>query len=339
MGTPQRDITIDYSKAQKDLLVEKHCTFLTGYGRSHYTYEYGVTDYLRMSGIYWLCTCLDLLHSLESIDQNYIIDYIQKCYNKDSGGYSPCPNHDPHLLYTLSAVQLLVQFDRIDLIDKPNICSYIKELQQDDGSFMGDQWGEIDTRFSFCAVACLKLMNCLDVIDIDRATNFVMNCLNFDGGFGCIPGAESHAGQIYCCLGFLSLVQRLDNLDISTRNMLGWWLCERQLDKSGGFNGRPEKLPDVCYSWWVLASLKILGKIQWINHEKLSKFILAAQDDETGGCADRPGNIPDPFHTLFGIAGLSLLNIYDENVIRKVNPVLCMPEYIVQRTKIELQIL
>ncbi|CAF4779560.1 unnamed protein product, partial [Rotaria sp. Silwood2] len=44
-------------------------------------------------------------------------------------------------------------------------------------------------------------------------------------------------------------------------------------------------------------SLKILGKIQWINSEKLSKFILAAQDDETGGCADRPGNIPDPFHT------------------------------------------
>ncbi len=29
--------------------------------------------------------------------------------------------------------------------------------------------------------------------------------------------------------------------------------------------GRPEKLPDVCYSWWVLASLKIIGKIHWIN--------------------------------------------------------------------------
>ena len=29
--------------------------------------------------------------------------------------------------------------------------------------------------------------------------------------------------------------------------------------------GRPEKLPDVCYSWWVLASLKIIGKLHWID--------------------------------------------------------------------------
>jgi geranylgeranyl transferase type-2 subunit beta len=28
------------------------------------------------------------------------------------------------------------------------------------------------------------------------------------------------------------------------RDLLGWWLCERQL-KNGGLNGRPEKLEDV----------------------------------------------------------------------------------------------
>jgi geranylgeranyl transferase type-2 subunit beta len=339
MGTPQRDITIDHSKVHIDLLVDKHCSFLTGYGRSHNTYEYGSTDYLRMSGIYWLCTCLDLLHSLSRIDRDHIIDYIQKCYEPKSGGYSPCPRHDPHLLYTLSAVQLLVLFERVDLIDKSSLSTYIKRLQQDDGSFVGDSWGEVDTRFSFAALACLSLIDCVDAIDIDRATTFVMSCLNFDGGFGCIPGAESHAGQIYCCLGFLSLAQRLDRLDDSTRNMLAWWLCERQLDASGGLNGRPEKLPDVCYSWWVLASLKILGKTQWINKEKLSRFILAAQDDETGGCADRPGNVPDPFHTLFAVAGLSLLNTFDENRIRHVNPVLCLPEYVVQRMNIQMQLL
>ena len=339
MSTPQRDITVDYEKAQKELLVEKHCAFLIGYGRSHNTYEYGTTDYLRMSGIYWLCTCVDLLHALHLIDRDYILDYIQKCHNKASGGYSPSPNHDPHLLYTLSAVQLLVQLDRVDLIDKPSLCSFIKSLQQEDGSFMGDQWGEVDTRFSFCAIACLTLIDQLNAVDIDLATDFVLKCLNFDGGFGCIPGAESHAGQIYCCLGFLSLVKRLDALDESTRNMLAWWLCERQLEKSGGLNGRPEKLPDVCYSWWVLASLKILGKERWINSEKLSQFILAAQDEETGGIADRPGNIPDPFHTLFGVTGLSILKKFDEQKIRPVNPVLCMPEYVIQRMGIQMQLL
>lgn len=41
-------------------------------------------------------------------------------------------------------------------VDK--IISYVKQLQQDDGSFAGDKWGEIDTRYSFCALACLSLL-------------------------------------------------------------------------------------------------------------------------------------------------------------------------------------
>ena len=38
--------------------------------------------------------------------------------------------------------------------------------------------------------------------------------------------------------------------------------------------GRPEKLPDVCYSWWVLASLKIIGKIHWINKVRQPNDLL-----------------------------------------------------------------
>lgn len=53
------------------------------------------------------------------------------------------------------------------------------------------------------------------------------------------------SGLIYCCVGFLSVCGRLDAL---RADELGWWLCERQLP-NGGLNGRPEKLPDLCYSW------------------------------------------------------------------------------------------
>lgn len=51
------------------------------------------------------------------------------------------------------------------------------------------------------------------------------------------------------------------------------------------------QLPDVCYSWWVLAALKIIGRIHWIDKAKLRRFILACQDEETGGFADRPGDM------------------------------------------------
>ena len=90
-----------------------------------------------------------------------------------------------------------------------------------------------------------------------RMVNVNVRCQNFDGGFGAVPGAESHAGQIFCCVGALSIAGGLDRVNA---DLLGWWLCERQCD-SGGLNGRPEKQADVCYSWWILSTLSILGRV------------------------------------------------------------------------------
>lgn len=46
---------------------------------------------------------------------------------------------------------------------------------------------------------------------------------------------------VFCCVAALAIGGALHHVD---RDLLGWWLAERQV-KSGGLNGRPEKLPDV----------------------------------------------------------------------------------------------
>ncbi len=71
----------------------------------------------------------------------------------------------------------------------------VRALQRPDGSFIGDEWGEVDTRFSYCALNCLALIHRLDAIDVEKAVEFVLKCKNFDEGFGTIPEAESHAGM------------------------------------------------------------------------------------------------------------------------------------------------
>ncbi|KAL7228077.1 hypothetical protein ACSBR2_006910 [Camellia fascicularis] len=81
--------------------------------------------------------------------------------------------------------------------------------------------------------------------------------------------------------------------------------------KSGGLNGRPEKLPDVCYSWWVLSSLVMIDRVQWIHKEKLVKFILDCQDKEKGGISDRPDDAVDVFHTFLESLVFRFLNIQD----------------------------
>lgn len=89
-------------------------------------------------------------------------------------------------------------------------------------------------------------------------------------------------------------------------------------------------LLQVCYSWWVLASAKILGRDNWIDAPGLTKYILSCRDQEFGGFSDRPGNMTDIFHTLFAVAGLSLLG--DSEHILPVNPVYCLSERTVERS-------
>ncbi len=150
----------------------------------------------------------------------------------------------------------------------------IAELQdRNTGTFAGDEWGEKDTRFLFGAFNALSLLNLMHVIELPKAIAHVQACANFDGGYGVSPGAESHAGQVYTCVGALAIAGRLDLID---KDRLGGWLSERQLD-NGGLNGRPEKLEDVCYSWWVASSLAMIGRLHWIDGDKLAKFILQCQ--------------------------------------------------------------
>lgn len=330
MGTHPKDVEIT-DEHPKSLLLQKHADYILSYTKKKEDYEYTMTEHFRMSGMYWGLTAMDILGQLDKMSRSEVIQFIHQCQDAESGGFSASLGHDPHMLFTLSAVQILVMLEATEEISVEGVVRYVSGLQNSDGSFSGDKWGEVDTRFSFCAVACLSLLKRLDALNLDKAVEFVMHCQNVDGGFGTRPGSESHAGQIYCCLGLLSITGQLHQVN---GDLLGWWLCERQLP-SGGLNGRPEKLPDVCYSWWVLASLTMLGRLHWINDTKMRLFIMATQDPETGGFTDRPGDMVDLYHTLFGLAGLSLLG---ETGLKEVNPVFCMPQYIMNRLGITVQI-
>ena len=141
------------------------------------------------------------------------------------------------------------------------------------GSFAGDEWGEVDTRFLYGALNALSLMRLTHLVDVTKALAHIQACANLDGGYGVEPGAESHAGQVFTCIGALAVLGRLD---LVNRDLVGAWLSERQLP-NGGLNGRPEKLEDVCYSWWVLSSLAMIDRLHWIDARKLTGFILRCQ--------------------------------------------------------------
>ncbi|ODQ64248.1 terpenoid cyclases/Protein prenyltransferase [Nadsonia fulvescens var. elongata DSM 6958] len=310
---------------------EKHIAYIKDLGEKTDELEYWLSEHLRMNGLYWGLTALALMGSVDTLDRADVIAYVKSCQHTSSGGFGASPSHDAHLLSTLSALQILVILDAVDTVDEAGILRYVRGLQDStSGAIYGDSYGESDTRFVYIAFQILSILGELNSnhpqFSVEKSVDFIMACANLDGGFGMVPGAESHAAQIFTALGALTISNQMHRVD---KDLLSWWLCERQLP-CGGLNGRPEKLPDVCYSWWVVSSLAMLGRVHWIDGAKLTEFILEAQDEEAGGIADRKGDQTDVFHTLFGTAGLSLLG-YEG--LEEINPVYCLPNSVMHRVR------
>lgn len=95
-----------------------------------------MSEHLRLSGLYWCLTALDIINKLNDADKELIVTVIEEAKNED-GGYGAAKNHVSHVLHTLCAVQCLVTLDRTDLIDVNSVVGFIKNLQQEDGSFNG----------------------------------------------------------------------------------------------------------------------------------------------------------------------------------------------------------
>ncbi|PXF43503.1 Geranylgeranyl transferase type-2 subunit beta [Gracilariopsis chorda] len=316
------------ASSREQLRIDKHVAYIVGLEKKTKTTDaLYFTDHKRLSGVYWALSSLALMRKLHVLPQDTILDYVLSCYHSDVAAFSGNTDQDPHLLYTLSGVQILAMYDKLHLIDADRVVANIAALQRPDGSFAGDKWGEIDTRFTYCALLCAAILRRSHLLDVPAAVRYVLRCQNFDGGFGCIAGAESHAGQVFCCVGSLYLADAMDEMTREDRERLALWLCERQLP-CGGLNGRPDKLEDVCYSWWVLSSLKMLGHVDWIDADKLIAFIGRSEDDVDGGFADRPGDMSDVFHTFFALAGLSLLG---NKQLADIHPAYALTTDVVQR--------
>ncbi len=308
------------------LLSEKHRSYLRAVQKKRDMFSYGkdIREHLAIPGAYWSVTSFYLL-GMKMTDEEVsdLTEFVISCKNKDHG-FGGSPEHDSNVTCTLYALILLMLFDRFDLVNKEDVKHFVMSLYvEKEGAFKGDFYGEIDGRFGYSAIYILKLVG--GEIPV-KCFDFFADCFNYDGGFGGRIDAESHAAYTFCAVGALAILDRIKDID---QDKLTTFLAIRQTSQ-GGFNGRPEKLPDVCYSWWVLASIGAYEDISIIDVEALEKYILACQDEEDGGFSDRPGNGNDVFHTFFALAALSLIDHKKYN-LELVDPVYAIPKSLVDK--------
>lgn len=121
-----------------------HIRYIQSLEQNNSELKYLLTSHLRINGLYWGILCLHLLNKKPSKEE--IIPRILKCLN-DDGGFGADKDHDSHILFTLSAIQILVLYNALDEINTPKTRDFVLSLLQENGSFSGDKWGEVDTRF------------------------------------------------------------------------------------------------------------------------------------------------------------------------------------------------
>ncbi|KAJ3399349.1 Geranylgeranyl transferase type-1 subunit beta [Chytriomyces hyalinus] len=216
--------------------------------------------------------------------------------------------HDTsHVAMTYTALALLVILgDDLSRVNRVAIVNWLKHSQTKLGSFVASQDNsESDMRFLFSACSISYILNDFSGIDKDAAVRYILNSKSHENAFGQGAELEAHGGSTYCAVASLALMDRLDALDAdSVKLHLIEWLLKRQ-QEDRGFAGRPGKVSDTCYSFWIGGTLEILGAYQFVDADANRAF-LETTVSKSGGFSKVPDCNADPLHSYMGLAGLSV---------------------------------
>jgi len=237
-----------------------------------------------------------------------------------------------HIAMTYTALAVLtILGDDLSRVHRAATLRHVRRLQQADGSFCAYEGGEADMRFVFCGAAICTMLrdgqpaaeaaaaaaaaadeaaadgtsageaaSSWTGMDVGAASRYILASQSYDGAIGMRPGGESHGGTIYTALAALELMGTLPKL--RRKPDLVAWCVGRQV---GGFQGRPNKDEDTCYSFWIGASLALLGAGELTDLDALAVFAFNCEGSH-GGIAKCVGNHPDVLHSHYALAGLSL---------------------------------
>ena len=70
---------------------------------------------------------MDLMGQLHRMNKSEVVEFVKSCQDP-SGGFAPAEHHDPHLLYTLSAIQVYTRREQ-ELSSRVELKTFLSTLQ------------------------------------------------------------------------------------------------------------------------------------------------------------------------------------------------------------------
>ncbi|XP_065060016.1 geranylgeranyl transferase type-1 subunit beta-like [Rhopilema esculentum] len=319
---------------QRDLQIAKHIKFMER-TISILPCEYGYFDSSRITILFFALSGLDILNALDRVEEdkqdmiNWIYaqqivpsfedDDASRCGFRGAsyfgGSFNPkgvpaslSPYEEGHIAMTYTALCcLLILGDDLSRVNKKAIVAGLKAVQLDNGSFMPvKSQGENDMRFIYCACCISHIIDDWGGINVEKVIKYIRDSWSYDHGFGQGPSLESHGGSTFCAIASLILMGKLSECFREKEiDKIKRWCILRQ---KSGFQGRPNKPVDTCYSFWVGASLQLLGASELIEKDANREYLMGTQHATVGGFSKWPDFHPDVLHTYFGLCGLSLMS-------------------------------
>ncbi|XP_077988984.1 geranylgeranyl transferase type-1 subunit beta-like [Glandiceps talaboti] len=274
---------------------------------------------------------VDWIYSLQVVpDKDDRSKNISKCgfrgsstigasYNASKVPVSSLNYDSGHIAMTYTGIaSLLILGDDLSRVDREAVLEGLRALQLPDGSFCATPEGsENDMRFVYCASCICYMLNDWSGINVDMAVNYIQQSLSYEYGIAQGPGLEGHGGPTFCGIASLVLMNKLHEVFTSKQleRIKRWCLLRQQ----SGFQGRPNKPVDTCYSFWIGATIKLLEAYDLVDASNNRSYILSTQDGVTGGFSKWPDCHPDALHSYFGVCGLSLM---EEPGLQTIHPAL-----------------
>ncbi|KAM0680565.1 hypothetical protein GINT2_001253 [Glugoides intestinalis] len=283
---------------------------------------YHITEQDRMATLFWSLNSLRMLKdSLFDKLKPAVIQFIFSCLN-ENGGFSPNPRYTPNIIATFNALQILYIYE-IPYYNRKTV-EYILSLQNLQGAFIFDEYGDIDTRFDCCGILSLYLLllmkdicpvNELELVEYTEHSRLhFSNEIKFDFCKERALQEESHL--VYKLLtgkplGFrkISLKSQIEKgllkeIGFKVEESLNHLLSCINYD--GGIGQIPGSESHAAQVFCVVSALHTLGCLEMIDRLKTIDFLMCRQL-ENGGLNGRVNKKEDVCYSFWAFAALVIL--------------------------------
>lgn len=289
---------------------------------------YYITEQDRIATLYWAVNALRMLGDplFEEMREQSLI-FVFSCLKKD-GGFSPTPKYDSNIISTLQALQILFIYD-CPYYNKDTV-DFICSLQNKDGGFCFDSYGDIDTRFDCCGVLSLHLLSVMkkhhdpgklsEIISLfeseqrfDNKLSFITEFLKSDVKNNINDTIKDTAIDIISTyrtpINRKSLSCPIDKEFISnTRFGLDMFLthilsCFNYDGGCGQIKGSESHAAQV---FCALSSLRSLGSLDSIDRRKTVDFLVYRQT-KSGGLSGRVNKKEDVCYSFWTLSSMVML--------------------------------